>query len=403
MGSLSGGAVRGEAKDERSGERRVSSNGIRYNPFARRVPVVIHRRILAMMLHRHAGLLVLLLAAAAAPAQQAPGRLPHDRLLLYLDDAARPQPVKSIADWSRRKATIIKAMQEVMGPLPGDGRRCPLELKVEEEADCGGYVRRLISYTSEPGQRVPAYLLVPKLLLDGKQKNTPAILSLHPTNALGFKVTVGLANYPNAEYGRELAERGYVVLATPYPLLSNYNPDIKKLGYQSGTMKAIWDNIRGLDLLDSLPYVLKGRYAAIGHSLGGHNSVYTAVFDDRIKVVVSSCGLDSYRDYMGGKIKGWTSDRYMPKLLDYKLEEIPFDFHEIIGALAPRMVFISAPIGDTNFRYKSVDAVAKSAGEVYALYGAADKLRVEHPDVGHVFPQEMRDAAYRVIAAELKQ
>jgi hypothetical protein len=332
----------------------------------------------------------------------APAKLQHDRLLFYTDASGQVQPVKNLADWAQRKASIHKAMQEVMGPLPGKDRRCPLDLKVDEEGDCGTFVRRLISYASEPGQRVPAYLLIPKRLLADKTKTAPAILSLHPTHAQGFKVTVGLANYPNAEYGRELAERGYVVLATPYPLLSNFNPDIKKLGYQSGTMKAIWDNMRGLDLLDSLPFVKKGSYAAIGHSLGGHNSVYTAAFDERIKVVVSSCGLDSYRDYMGGNIKGWTSERYMPKLLEYKLADIPFDFHEIIGTIAPRHVFLCAPIGDTNFRYKSVDAVAKSAGEVYALHGAAKNLRVEHPDAAHVFPKDMRDVAYKIIDDVLK-
>ena len=47
----------------------------------------------------------------------------------------------------------------------------------------------------------------------------------------------------NDEYGVELAKRGYVVIATPYPRLSDYNPDLKKLGYESGTMKAIWDNM----------------------------------------------------------------------------------------------------------------------------------------------------------------
>jgi hypothetical protein len=59
-------------------------------------------------------------------------------------------------------------------------------------------------------------------------------------------------------------------------------------------MKAIWDNIRGLDLLDSLSYVKHGKYGAIGHSLGGHNSVYTAVFEERLKVVISCCGLGVY-------------------------------------------------------------------------------------------------------------
>jgi hypothetical protein len=344
-----------------------------------------------------------LFAVIALPlhGQSKPNRLDHAKLLFYQDDGGKVHPVKSIEDWQKRKAAILTAMQEVMGPLPSQERRCPLDLKIEEEVDCGNFVRRLVSYASEPEQRVPAYLLVPKAVLNGKAK-APAVLSLHPTNKLGFKVNVGLAGYPDAEYGRELAERGYVVLAPPYPLLAEYNPDLKKLGYQSGTMKAIWDNIRGLDLLASLPFVQGDRFAAIGHSLGGHNAVYTAAFDERIKVAVSSCGLDSYRDYMGGKIKGWTSDRYMPKLLDYNLDEIPFDFHEIVGAIAPRHVFLCAPIGDTNFRYKSVDAVARSARGVFALYGAEKNLRVEHPDVGHVFPKEMRDEAYRVIDAALK-
>src|SRR5439155_14627525 len=127
----------------------------------------------------------------------------------------------------------------------------------------------------------------------------------------------------------------------------------------------------GLDLLESLPFVKRGRFGAIGHSLGGHNAIFTAVLDERIKVIVSSCGFDSFLDYMNGDIKGWTSDRYMPKLLDYRdrLTDVPFDFHELIGALAPRHVFISAPLGDTNFRWRSVDAVAKAASQVYALYG----------------------------------
>ncbi len=85
---------------------------------------------------------------------------------------------------------------------------------------------------------------------------------------------------------------------------------------------------------------------AIGHSLGGHNAVYTAAFDQRLSVIVSSCGLDLYTDYYGGdpKVwqteKGWCQLRYMPRLLDYasRLESIPFDFAEIIGTLAPARV-----------------------------------------------------------------
>jgi hypothetical protein len=154
--------------------------------------------------------------------------------------------------------------------------------------------------------------------------------------------------------------------------------------------------------LESLPYVKPGKFAAIGHSLGGHNSIYTAVFDERIKAVVSSCGFDSFLDYMGGNIKGWTSERYMPRLLQYRLEEIPFDFHELLGALAPRGCFVSAPFYDTNFRWRSVYGIEEAAAKVYALFDAADQLRVEHPKCGHEFPIEMREVAYRFIEERMR-
>lgn len=347
---------------------------------------------------------LLFVVPTAARADDAPAKLQRDQLLFYQDKDGTIRPVKTVADWQKRRTAILAAMQTVMGPLPGKAKRVPLDAKIEEEVDCGDYVRRVVSYQAEPGGRVSAYLLVPKKLL--KEGGTaPGILSLHPTNAKGKRSTVGLADAKNRTYGVELARRGYVVLAPPYPLLSDYNPDLKKLGYQSGTMKAIWDNVRGLDYLDSLPFVQKGNYAAIGHSLGGHNSIFTAAFDERIKATVSSCGLDSYRDYMGGKIKGWTSTRYMPKLWDYhdQLDRLPFDFYETVAAIAPRRVLIAAPKGDTNFRWKSAAAVARAARAVYALYGAKDDLRIIHPDCTHDFPDAVRQEAYRFIDAALKQ
>jgi hypothetical protein len=92
----------------------------------------------------------------------------------------------------------------------------------------------------------------------------------------------------------------------------------------------------------------------------------------------------------------------MPKLAEYTPAEIPFDFHEIIAALAPRLCLISAPLGDTNFKWRSVDQVVKAASPVYQLYGAPNNLRVEHPDCGHSFPPEMRQLAYRLFDENLK-
>ncbi|MGI8964723.1 MAG: alpha/beta hydrolase family protein [Limisphaerales bacterium] len=329
-------------------------------------------------------------------------RLDRTNLLLYHTAAGEIKQGKTLGDWKKRRAEILKGMQEVMGPLPGKEKRCPLDFKIQEETDCGSYLRQKITYAAEPNGRVPAYLLIPKKALMEKIK-CPAVLCLHPTDMqLGYKTIVGLGGKEYPHYARELTERGFVALVPSYPLMAEYQPDLKSLGYQSGTMKAIWDNIRGLDLLESLPYVKRNSFGAIGHSLGGHNSIYTAVFDKRIKVIISSCGFDSYLDYMNGKIQGWTSERYMPKLLNYPLAEIPFDFHELIGALAPRVCFINAPLQDGNFKWSSVEAIVTAAKPIYKLYGAKKNLRVEHPNCAHDFPDEMRNLAYEILDKNLK-
>ena len=338
-------------------------------------------------------------------------RLPRDNLLVYRGTNNELLPVQSPDGWIKRRAEIVQGMQAVMGPLPGREKRCSLDMKVEEEIDCGSYVRRLITYTSESTSRVPAYLCIPKSALLATAKQTPAVLCLHGTdNVVGHGVVVGLGNKPNRQYASELAERGYVTLAPNYPLLAKYQPDVNALGWKSGTLKAVWDNMRGLDLLESLPFVKPGCFGAIGHSLGGHNAVYTSVFDDRIQAIVSSCGLDSYLDYYNGDEKnwfpekGWCQTRYMLRLADYRgrLPEIPFDFHELIGALSPRHVLIIAPLKDNNFQAASVDRIATAARPVFKLHGHLDRLRIEHPDCEHDFPPEMRTAAYELFDAVLR-
>ncbi|WP_009961118.1 alpha/beta hydrolase family protein [Verrucomicrobium spinosum] len=310
------------------------------------------------------------------------------------------KPATTPAEWEPRRLEILKAAQSVMGPLPDVSKRCPLDVQIEEQTDAGNYIRQRITYQSEPGSRTPAYLCVPKTALQsGSPPRHPAVLCLHPTdNQVGYGVVVGLGGKANRQYASELAARGFVTIAPSYPHLAGYTPDLKGLGYDSGTMKAIWDNIRALDVLDSLPYVQHGRYGAVGHSLGGHNSVYTAVFDPRIHIVVSSCGLDSYRDYKNGDLRGWTQDRYMPRMAQYvgRPQDAPFDFPELLAAVAPRHVLISAPLRDGNFKWDSVDRVATAARDVYRLYSAADRLQVIHPDCDHDFPNEAREQAYRL-------
>jgi dienelactone hydrolase len=322
-------------------------------------------------------------------------------LLTYRGPDGQSHPVTTAADWAKRRAEILIHMQLVMGPLPDTSRKVPLELQVTEVVTMAHYVRKKLTYATKKNDRVPAYLLIPSSL-KGK---LPAVLCLHQTIAIGKGEPAGLGGNPNLHYAAHLAERGYVTLAPDYPSFGDYPYDFSRGNFQSGSMKAIWNNMRAIDLLESLPEVDGKRIGCIGHSLGGHNAMFTAAFDTRIQVVVSNCGFTSFPKYYGGKLKGWTSDRYMPRIAnvyELKPEKVPFDFPEVLAAFAPRAFLASAPLHDDNFEVSGVRDCIAAARPVYELLGTKEKLAANYPDCGHDFPPEARKTAYEWLDRWLK-
>jgi neutral ceramidase len=322
-------------------------------------------------------------------------------LLVYKDAAGRERKVKTVSDWNKRRSQIIDSMQAVMGPLPVSSKKVPIDLIIIEETQVEGVRRIKITFATEKDDRIPAYLLIPA---DLKGK-VPGILCLHQTIAIGKEEPAGLGGSPNLKYAFELARRGYVTLAPDYPNFGEYNYDPYKNGYQSATMKGIWNHIVAVDVLQSLPEVDPDRIGCIGHSLGGHNSLFVAVFDKRIKAVVTSCGFNSFYKYFDGNIAGWSHKGYMPLIASvYKKNaaNMPFDFTEIIGALAPRPVFINAPLKDSNFEVTGVYDCVNAAKPVYKLLRASDKLVMKNPDAPHDFPPAEREEAYTFLDKELK-
>ena len=79
-------------------------------------------------------IIVLLAGLGQAHAGDTP-RLPRDNLLLYRGGDGKPATVKNTDDWAKRRAEIVRGMETVMGKLPGDARRSPLDVKIEEEVD----------------------------------------------------------------------------------------------------------------------------------------------------------------------------------------------------------------------------------------------------------------------------
>jgi len=289
-------------------------------------------------------------------------------------------------------------MQQAMGKPPSRENVLPFDVRVLESVKTKLFERQKISIVIEESDRLNAYLFVPATRKKGEK--VAAMLALHPTNPQGKMPTAGVSK-GNTPYGLELAKRGYVVLVPDYPSMGEEREyDFNNDRYVSGTMKGMFNHIRCVDYLCSLDRVDPQRIGVIGHSLGGHNAMFVAVFDTRLKVIVSSCGWTPFHDYYGGKIAGWTSDRYMPRLRDvYKLDPdlVPFDFYEVVAALAPRPFFSNSPLRDDNFDVNGVKKAIRVAARVYRLLGAADRLQVRYPEVGHAFPRELREEAYRFI------
>jgi hypothetical protein len=97
----------------------------------------------------------------------------HKSVLVVKDDSGRDRAVKTPFDWALRRAHILAHVEQVMGPLPSPERRVPLDVKVLGEEKAERYVRRKITYVPEPGDRVPAYLLIPHDLANGKNARKP--------------------------------------------------------------------------------------------------------------------------------------------------------------------------------------------------------------------------------------
>lgn len=344
---------------------------------------------------------MLAVCAGLVWAQEPPFYADKSNLLVYTDTSGHSHPIGSPADWVHRREHIVKSMQLVMGPLPDSSARVPADPQILEESDMPGLVRRKMTIAVEKGDRLPFYLMIPKKL-KGK---APAMLCLHQTIAIGKDEPAGLGTDKAKQYALELAERGYITLTPDYPGFGEYKVDVYAMGYASATMKGIWNHMRCVDYLQSLPEVDPERIGVIGHSLGGHNSLFVSAFDTRLKVAVTSCGFCSFGKYYGGDLTGWTHKGYMPRIAvvyGKDPKKMPFDFSEVLAAIAPRAVFISAPLRDSNFDVNGVRECLEAAKPVFGLLNASEKLTAIHPNTEHDFSNEAREAAYAFVDSELK-
>jgi dienelactone hydrolase len=333
-----------------------------------------------------------------------------DRLVSLLDgfdhsktdrDDWRAVHISTPAEWQARRSDIRQRVLDIMGKFPaGDA---PLDARMVSEVDTPRYLRRKVSYLSRDGDRIPAWLLVPK----GVSGRLPAVLALHETEAIGKDSAVALGGPSYVHYGHELAERGFVVLAPDVitageRVLPGSKPYVTEVWDRahpewSAMGKMCADHRRGIDYLETLPFVDAGRIGVIGHSLGAYNAFFLAAFDERIKASVSSCGFTTIGK--ASRPLAWSRTSWfvhLPRLAAYlKAGIVPFDMHEVMALVAPRPVFNYTAGRDGLFPdVETIREASTQIGEVYQLLGAEERFRFLIADGPHDFPPAVREQAY---------
>jgi dienelactone hydrolase len=328
-------------------------------------------------------------------------------------------------EWIARREEIKRLLLQVMGDFPP--LTTLLNPRIVAEKEFEKYTRRKVLYTSEPGDDIPAYLFLPKPVA----RKQPAVLCAHQTNPYGKREAAGIDGNPSMALGPRLAERGYVTLVPDEicfgerhnPLLGHYGDAIafyRAHKTWSVAGKMVWDKSRAIDYLWTLDEVDPQRIGAIGHSHGAYGSLHAAAFDDRIQVVVSSCGFTPFRTdgntfrwshatplmpklgfYLGGRKMTWeTFQRFKLK----EVNQVPFDWHHLLALIGPRPLFLSVSLDDEVFPGGETirSQVLPRIEPIYDLLKSREKLDAHFFRGGHSFPDEAQGKAFTWLDRWLK-
>ena len=290
-------------------------------------------------------------------------------------------------------------------------RNVPEQIGEIESREQDGLIREQLKLKVEPGDKDNLDVTI---LRPNTSDRVPGLICLHQTTkdkSLGSAEVLGDGGDKNFAYGKELAQRGYVVATTNYPGFGGYDPDWKGLGYKSIGMKGLWNHIRLLDYLESRNDITDGTFGAVGHSLGAHNALFMACFDQRIQAVLASAGFTSFQKYRQQEngipdLTIWArEEKYFPMIetvFGKDAKEMPFDFDDLSGAIAPRPVYLNAPRNDEEFSFAGVVDLIPSIISFYEKHDAMKNLRIDAPNCDHTWPDKERQNAYEFLDAHFK-
>ena len=282
------------------------------------------------------------------------------------------------------------------GPWP---EPCPLSVRFKERQKHQGFRIETVDYEVEPGDRVPALLLIPEGVSGAHPAPAIAVWHQHAGQYhLGKSEPAGLAGNPMHHTGAALARSGYVVLCPDALCFEERQDPTKKLAggrferyeflrYVVDGKCMAWKNIldmqRAIDVLSDRPEVRADRIGCYGHSMGSTHTWLVGPWEPRIKCLVGNCCLPTY--------KGIHDEHLLHCFPNFVPGIYPFgDTPDIAGLIAPRPLLMNFGELDSGSPIDEVRAGVKTIAAHYADAGAtAHFSHYIEAGSGHVLSDEM--------------
>ncbi|MCW5978298.1 MAG: acetylxylan esterase [Bryobacteraceae bacterium] len=296
-----------------------------------------------------------------------------------------------------RQEYVRSTFLKMLGGLPDE--RGPLNLRRTGTLDRGDYRIDKIVFESLPNFFVTANLYVPKT----GSPPYPAVLQ-----PLGHSEN-GKAAAGYQSLGVGLAKNGFVVLAydpigqgerTIFyheairgSLVGSSTREHQMVGIQSllaGQSVAryrVWDGVRAIDALESLPEVDRERIGIAGCSGGGTLTTYLLALDQRIKVAAPACYISAWEEQIRGTGPQDAEQQFPGQL------EAGINHGDFLIAFAPKPLLICSTTDDF-FPIEGSTRTLVEMKRIYEALGAPGKVDRYVGPGGHGMRQDTREAIY---------
>jgi dienelactone hydrolase len=288
-----------------------------------------------------------------------------------------------------------RLLQCLGGPWP---EPCPLKPELIETKRAEGFRIEKLTYEVEPGDRVPALLLVP----DGASADRPAagICVWHQHNGewhLGKSEPAGLAGNPMHHTGAALAREGYVVLC---PDALGFEERQEGYKHKAGSLERFlflkyvvagkcmaWKNIldmrRAVDYLAGRPEVRASKLGCYGHSMGSTHMWLVGPWEPRLVALVGNCCLPTYAGIHRQQLLHCFPN-FIPGLNQYG------DTPDIAALIAPRALHMNFGETDGGSPIEEVRRGMEVVGRAYEAQHAERSFSYFiEAGAGHVLSDEM--------------